>query len=171
MLSLIYYRFYSNPSPSPRDESFQEIVIEVKGEVLKPGVYLFQNPPLLREAIERAGGFLEPAKFDPTLSSKILKTGTLVTVRKDSPQEIKVKIERMAANQLLVFSIPLDLNQVSLDDLCLIPGIGESLAKEIMVYREKRRGFQSIEELRNIKGIGEKRYPSLKKYFVVHSQN
>ena len=73
----------------------------------------------------------------------------------------------MAANKLLVFSIPLDLNRVSLEDLCLIPGIGESLAQEIIAYRERRRGFRSVEELKNVKGIGEKKYQSFKTIFTI----
>ena len=81
--------------------------------------------------------------------------------------EIKIKIGRMTANKLLVFSIPLDLNRVSMEDLCLIPGIGESLAKEIVLYRERRRGFRSVEELKNVKGIGEKKYREFKSYFSV----
>ncbi len=171
MLVLIYFRFYSNLFFSSQEETLQEIAIEVKGEVLKPGVYLFQNPPTLREVIEKAGGLLEPARFDPPSFSEILQTGTLINVRKYSSQEIKVKIERMAANQLLVFSIPLDLNQVSINDLCLVPGIGESLAKEIVAYRERRRGFLSVEELKRVKGIGGKKYSSLKNFFIVHPQD
>jgi len=68
---------------------------------------------------------------------------------------------------LLVFSIPLDLNRVSMEDLCLIPGIGESLAQEIVKNRERRKGFRSIEELKDVKGIGEKKYESLKTFFIV----
>ena len=80
--------------------------------------------------------------------------------------EIKIKIGRMPANKLLVFSIPLDLNQVSVEDFCLVPGVGESLAQEIVAYRERRRGFRSAEELKNVKGIGEKKYKNLKGYFT-----
>ena len=54
-----------------------------------------------------------------------------------------------------------------MEDLCLIPGIGESLAKEIVLYRERRRGFRSVDELKNIKGIGEKKYQVFKSYFLV----
>ena len=71
----------------------------------------------------------------------------------------------MEARKLLVFSIPLDLNRVSVEDLCLIPGIGESLAKEIVSYREKRKGFRSVDDLKNVKGIGEKKWKEVKKYF------
>jgi competence protein ComEA len=73
----------------------------------------------------------------------------------------------MAANKLLVFSIPLDLNRVSIEDLCLIPGVGESLAQKIITYRERRRGFRSVEELKNVNGIGEKKFHSFKTYFVI----
>jgi competence protein ComEA len=73
----------------------------------------------------------------------------------------------MEANKLLAFSIPLDLNRVSAEDLCLISGIGESLAREIVTYRERRKGFRSVEELKNVKGIEEKKYRSLKTFFTL----
>jgi competence protein ComEA len=49
----------------------------------------------------------------------------------------------------------------------LIPGIGESLAREIVTYRERRKGFRSVEELKNVRGIGEKKYKDLKVYFII----
>jgi competence protein ComEA len=73
----------------------------------------------------------------------------------------------MEARKLLAFSLPLDLNRVSVEDLCLIPGIGESLAQEVFTYREKRRGFRSVEELKNVKGIGEKKWTTIKPFFFV----
>jgi len=167
ILGILYFKFYYHPLPSPSEEFVREIVVEVSGEVKRPGIYLFQNPPTLREAIEKAGGLKEPAQFDITSSSEILEIGTLLAVEKDKSQEIKIKLGRMAANKLLVFSIPLDLNRVSREDLCLIPGIGESLAQEIITYREGRRGFRSIEELKNVKGIGEKKWKDFRKVFTV----
>ena len=80
---------------------------------------------------------------------------------------IKAKLGRMEARKLLVFSIPLDLNRVSAEDLSLIPGIGESLAQEILAYREKRRGFRSVEELKNVKGMGEKKWRAIKSFLFV----
>jgi competence protein ComEA len=184
LLGILYFKFYYHPF-SPSSEGFvKEVVVEVLGEVHNPGVYLFQNPPTLREAIKRAGGLKETALFDATSYSEILETGVLLTITKESSQipphppllkagnggikhdEIKIKIGRMAANKLLVFSIPLDLNRVSIEDLCLIPGIGESLAQEIIAYRERRRGFRSVGELKYVKGIGEKKYQNLKGFFI-----
>jgi competence protein ComEA len=167
ILGILYFKFYYHPIPSPSEVFVREIVVEVSGEVGSPGIYIFQNPPTLREAIEKAGGLKETGQFNSTSSIEILETGTLLNITQMSPQEIKIKMERMAANKLLVFSIPLDLNRVSLEDLCLIPGIGESLAQEIIAYRERRRGFRSTEELKNVKGIGEKKFQSFKRYFVI----
>jgi competence ComEA-like helix-hairpin-helix protein len=196
ILGLLYLRFHHHPSPGP-EAIIKESVVEVSGEIRNPGVYLFQNPPTLREAIERAGGLKEPARIDIPQTSEILETGTLLTISREfsevsesrphlSPlsgekekdllkegqegikhDEIKIKIGRMAANKLLVFSIPLDLNQVSMEDLYLIPGIGTSLAQEIIAYREKRKAFRSVEELKEVKGIGEKKWKAVRNFFIV----
>jgi len=168
MLTFLYFRFYHKPSPSP-EQTFKEFVVEVSGEVQKPGIYLFEKPPSLREAIDRAGGFKEAVRSDDPASSEILETGTLLLIQKTPDQQIKINIGRMEANKLLVFSIPLDLNRVSVEELCLIPGIGESLAREIIAYRQRRKGFASVEALKNIKGIGEKKYQSMKRFFTVRT--
>jgi competence protein ComEA len=168
LLGILYFKFYYQPLPSPSEGVVRETVVEIAGEVRNPGVYLFQNPPTLKEGIERAGGFKETPQFDTASFSEILETGTLLTVTKESSREVKIKISRMAANKLLVFSIPLDLNRVSMEDLCLIPGIGESLAQEIITYRERRKRFRSIEELKNVRGIGEKKFQSFKTYFIIN---
>jgi len=187
MLLLLYFRFFYHPALPP-EEIYQEIAVEVLGEVRKPGLYLFQKPPTLKETIGKAGGLKEPAHLDTDSSAEILETGTLVTITKESQKippyppfvnppsppfnkggdgGIKIKIGRMEARKLLIFSIPLDLNRVSAEDLALIPGIGESLAREIVAYRESRKGFRSVEELKNVKGIGEKKFQSFKAYLTV----
>ncbi len=164
---LLYARFYHHPRVPPSEEIFKKFVVEVSGEVQNPGIHILQTPPTLKEAIEKAGGLKEPALFETGPSSGVLETGTLLTVMKGSTQEIKVKVGRMEAHKLLLFSIPLDLNRVSMEDLCLIPGIGESLAREIVAYRARRMGFRSVEELKNVKGIGEKKYESFKTFFII----
>jgi len=204
LLGSFYYKVFYQPPPLSSEEFVKEVVVEVSGEVHHPGIYLFQNPPTLREAIERAGGLKETAQFDTTSPSEILETGTLLVVTKGFSQidrspphpsplppgereksegplrkeeykgiphgEVKITISRMAANKLLVFSIPLNLNQVSMEDICLIPGIGEALAREMIAYRERRRGFRSVEELKNVKGIGENKYQSFKTFFIVRHE-
>ena len=184
LLGSLTFKFYYYPRSTRSGEPLKEVVVEVLGEVRQPGIYLYQDPPNLRQAIERAGGLKETAQFDEASSSTILETGTLLTVTREPSQippplpssngerrgmkqdEIKIRVGRMAVNKLLVFAIPLDLNHVSVEGLCLIPGIGESLAHEIIAYRKRQNGFRSVEELKNVRGIGEKKYQDLKGFFA-----
>jgi competence protein ComEA len=57
---------------------------------------------------------------------------------------------------------PLDLNKAPLHDLLELPGIGEKLAERIVKYRKDHGHFQSIEDLRKVKGIGKKRMERLR---------
>ncbi|MBM4348022.1 MAG: hypothetical protein FJ107_07805 [Deltaproteobacteria bacterium] len=186
LLALLYFKFY-HLSPPPSEKITKEIAIEVQGEIRNPGIYIFKHPPTLKEAIEKAGGLIEKVSLESKSFSVILETGALINIQRAVPSPlvgevgttrnrgggegelIKIKIGRMEAHKLLVFNIPLDLNRVSVEDLCLIPGIGESLAGEIVMYRERRKGFRSVEELLKVKRIGDKKYQSLKNFFIVGS--
>jgi hypothetical protein len=86
LLGILYLKFYYQPISSPSEELVKEVAVDVSGEVRSPGVYLFNNPPTLREAVERAGGLKETAQFDIPSSSEILETGTLLIVTKESSQ-------------------------------------------------------------------------------------
>jgi competence protein ComEA len=172
ILGLFCFRFYHVPVPSPPEEVYREIIIEVTGEVRTPGIQLFREAPSLRFVLEKAGSFKEASLQEVGSLPEILETGTLVTVTKrTSPEgprdEIRVTLGRMEAKKLIVFSIPLHLNRVSVEDLCLVPGIGEPLAREIVTYRDRRKGFRSVEELKNIKGIGDAKWHAVKTYFIL----
>jgi competence ComEA-like helix-hairpin-helix protein len=171
ILTIFYFRLFYSPLPSPPKTSPREIVVEVLGEVRYPGIQIDHHFPTLKEAIEKAGGLKDAASLDMNSSLETLETGTLVTVAKDSAEGLKVTLGSMGAHKLLVFSIPLDLNHATAEDLCLIPGIGDSLAQEIVTYRERRKGFRLVEDLKNVKGIGEKKFNDLKTFLRVnHSE-
>ena len=61
----------------------------------------------------------------------------------------------------------LNLNTATQADLEKLPGVGASTAKAILEYRQKNGGFKKIEELMNIKGIGEKSFLKLKPLVTV----
>jgi competence protein ComEA len=165
LLSLSYFRLHQTPPPP--EEKTPKVMVEVSGEVRSPGIYSFQQSPTLREVLDKAGEVKGMASFSPSSSAESLETGSLVTVTRENHDEIKVKLERMETIKLLVFSIPLDLNLASEEDLCIVPGIGESLAREIIAYRARRKAFRSVEELKKVKGVGEKKYRSLKSFLTV----
>jgi competence ComEA-like helix-hairpin-helix protein len=62
---------------------------------------------------------------------------------------------------------PVDLNQATPHQLDGLPGIGPALAGRIIEYRQRKGGFHSVSELRNISGIGEKRYSAMKDLVTV----
>lgn len=61
----------------------------------------------------------------------------------------------------------INLNRATKEMLLDIPGIGEKLAERIIEYRIDKGRFKDIEELKNIKGIGNSKYEQIKDYFLI----
>lgn len=61
----------------------------------------------------------------------------------------------------------IDINQATYEDLLNIKGIGPKLAKDIIAYRNKNSSFRDLEELKEVKGIGEYRYNKIKDYLTL----
>jgi competence protein ComEA len=64
-------------------------------------------------------------------------------------------------------SAVVNLNTATVSQIATLPGIGEKAAQRIIEYREKNGGFKKIEELMNVKGIGEKSFLKLKPLITV----
>jgi competence protein ComEA len=64
-------------------------------------------------------------------------------------------------------SAPVNLNTATPAELERLPGIGAALAARIVEYREKNAGFKKVEELMNVRGIGEKAFLNLKPQITV----
>ncbi len=61
----------------------------------------------------------------------------------------------------------ININTASSDQLTQLPGVGEKKAQDILDYRKEHGPFKDIEDLRNVKGIGEKRFEDMKAYLAV----
>ena len=72
-----------------------------------------------------------------------------------------------AADQGLAAKAAINLNTATVDQLESLPGIGRKTAERIIEYRTKSGGFKRVEDLMNVKGIGEKSFLKLKPLVVV----
>ena len=65
----------------------------------------------------------------------------------------------------------IDLNTATKEQLMTVPGIGETYALRILEYREEVGGFWNINQLREVKGVGDKRYAQWAPYFTISQIN
>ncbi len=86
------------------------------------------------------------------------------TVATKTTTALKTEKARVTSPQI---SFPLDLNTATKEQLMAVPGIGEAYADRIVAYREENGDFVSLDELLNIKGIGEKRLESFSQYLEI----
>ncbi|WP_168157263.1 helix-hairpin-helix domain-containing protein [Sporosarcina ureilytica] len=148
--------------PENRIESVPSIlVVDVKGAVLRPGVYTLEEGDRLIDAINAAGGYLPEA--DARLVNLALKLTDELLVY--IPTEGEELLESEAIVSLIDSSAvdddTINLNTATEIELMTISGIGPAKAQSIIQYREENGPFQSPEELMNISGIGQKTFEKL----------
>lgn len=138
------------------------IVVEIKGEVVNPDVYELSEGSIIRDLINKAGGLTKDASIDKINRADKLKANQLVVIpNKDSNENASIVTSSNISSSTSENGI-ININTANLDELKKINGVGEVKAKNIIEYREKNGGFKSIEEIKNIEGIGEKTFEKLK---------
>ncbi len=137
-------------------------LVQVAGEVNRPGVYRLPSGARVTDAVQRAGG----------LTSHAEQAGiNLVAGVQDGQQVIVPRKGAAAAGGAATsgsgaagsVSGPVSLSSASAAQLESLDGIGPTLAQRIVQYRQAHGGFRSIDELRQVQGIGQKRFEALKK--------
>lgn len=146
----------------------KKIKVYICGEVKKFGVYEVNEGDRLIELIEKAGGLTEKAdEFAINLSLK-LKDEDFIRI----PE--KVSAAPPNATGTSVPGVPkstlnrININTATKDQLNSLPGIGDVLAQKIIDYRDSKGSFKSIEDLKNVNGIGESRFNEIKDKITVH---
>ena len=153
----------------PNDELPQEpeyLQVYVAGAVSHPGVYSMPTGSRVHEALELAG-LLENAEIVGLPMARLIKDEETVLVPYHSEAGPEMS-EAQALNQAIKEQEQLsdsrglvNINTATLNELQQLPGIGPVLAQRIIDYRIRQGGFGDITELRQVSGIGDKRYTDI----------
>lgn len=148
----------------------ETIMVDIKGAVVKEGVYQLQRNSRVTDAIQIAGGLRDDA--DPNainLAQKLSDEAILYVARKgenksiiDSQGQQSSSIEQGGQRDQKV-----NINKATIEDLRKIPGIGEKRAQEILDARDSKGGFKSIDDLLTISGIGQKTLEKIKNDIII----
>lgn len=152
-------------TPSPDPEA--TLVVHVAGAVEQPGVVELDAGARVIDALEAAGGGLADADLDRlNLAAKLVDGQRVLVQRIGDPA---VPDATATGGQPGTGADPgpegaitlVNLNSATSIELEELPGIGPVLAEAIITERSRRGGFRSVNELRDVRGIGEKRFADL----------
>ena len=141
----------------------QNCYVDIKGEVLHPGVYEFSCESRIQEVIKKAGGFTEEAdETKINLAQKISDQMQIIVPNLHSKQEGGVTEGNSEKGNLSNTTLSnskqgtVNINTATLEELQTIKGIGKKKAEAILQYRKEHGAFRIKEDLLQVKGIGKK---------------
>ncbi|MDI6829736.1 MAG: helix-hairpin-helix domain-containing protein [Actinomycetota bacterium] len=131
----------------------REVVVYVAGEVASPGVVRLREGSRVVDALEQAGGPTPDADLEALNLAQPLQDGQ------------KIQVPRAGEGAGAPGgggSGKVNINLAGRQELEKLPGIGPTLAERIIAYRESKGGFSSVEELKKVSGIGEKKFAEIR---------
>jgi len=157
--------------PAEEEAVVQQVLIDIKGAVLHPGVYALQPEQRIIDAVQLAGGYSEDA--DTRLINHAQKVQDEMVIYIPAKGE---QLEEGIANmQFAAFgdsnkasNNKVNVNKADDKELTTLAGIGPSKAQSIIAYREENGYFQTIEDVKKVTGIGEKTFEKLKDSITVN---
>ncbi len=164
-------------------ESKKTVTVHVIGEVNTPGVVTLEEGARIIDAINAAGGKTEEADLSRINLAYVVEDGVQIYVPSITEvanigEDEKNDYIREDAGEGIIISTAtqeegeekqtkVNINTANLEKLQTLPGIGESTARKIVEYREQNGKFQSIEDIKNVSGIGDSKFNSLKDLIIV----
>ena len=156
----------------------EEIIVHITGEVKKSGVISLKEGARIIDAIEEAGGVTEEADLDEVNLAYALEDGQKIYIPNKKDKEIKSEkqyITNESGNNVIVQNVndgkgvskKVNINTASQSELENLPGIGPAIANRIIEYRTQNGKFNSIEDLQNVKGIGDAKFANIKDNIIV----
>lgn len=133
------------------------IYVDVDGAVVNPGVYKLKKGSRVFEAIKKAGGLSEDADTSSLNQAKFVEDGEKIT--------IPVSNDDMSYSDGSDSKL-ININTADKTRLTELSGVGDAIADRIIEYRNKTR-FSSIEDIKNVKGIGDATFEKIKNQITV----
>jgi competence protein ComEA len=139
----------TNSQAAVSPQGFDQIVVDVKGDVLTPGLVTLPAGSRVADAIAAAGGVIPTADVTSLNLAERLSDGQMIFIGNAQSMDLS--------------SDPrVNLNLATQADLDTLPGVGPVMAGRIIAWRESNQRFHSIEELQEVPGIGPKVFANLK---------
>lgn len=151
----------SSTLDSEKKQEDEAWYIDIKGQVKHPGVYQVHKGQRVVDAIHQAGGFLEEADQTQINLAQLLVDQQCIIVPKKGEELHNLSSQGSSSKQV-------NINTADITLLMTLKGIGNKKANEIILYREKKGLFKSIEEIKEVSGIGEKLFEGIKDEICVH---
>lgn len=158
--------------------SNKEITVYVSGEVNKSGVVTLKEGDRLAVAVEKLGGTTKKADLNNINLAIRVKDEEHYIIPKigEAKQEdlkdvnntkdienTEIKNENTAKD-----SSKININTATLEELDKLPGVGEATANKIISHREENGQFKNIEDIKNVNGIGDKKFENMKELICVN---
>ncbi|MEU5231372.1 ComEA family DNA-binding protein [Streptomyces anulatus] len=161
------------PDPVPRPAAGEppdagasgQIVVDVSGKVRRPGVRRLPAGSRVADALDAAGGVRAGTDVTGLNRARLLMDGEQVVVGLPPGPPVSgaagsgpAGIDGPGGPGP---SAPLSLNTATAEQLETLPGVGPVLAQHMLDYRAENNGFRSVDELRQVNGIGDRRFAEL----------
>jgi competence protein ComEA len=137
-----------------------EAYVYVTGAVRHPGVYRLPSWARLDQAVRRAGGPARGADLDGVNLAAKIADGQQVLVPRKGAAAAGATVDAEAGSGGP--QAPISLNTATPEQLDQLDGVGPATAQKILAWRKEHGGFRSIDDLKQIGGIGPKRFEALK---------